>query len=160
MKIKNQTSFLLKILLGAFVVVICAESSWAVAGHWRRVARRTTVVVASSEAAASSSASQQQAAAANQSAAEANQAAASANQAAASANQAAAAASQPAPAPAQPAAAPAPAGAPPIGAVVQALPTGCVTTPKDGIEYYNCGGVFYRSTFQGNNLVYVVVQQP
>jgi len=59
-----------------------------------------------------------------------------------------------------PAAVPAPAGAPPIGAVVSALPAGRVTTPKDGIEYYNCAGVFYRSTFQGNNLVYVVVQQP
>jgi hypothetical protein len=48
----------------------------------------------------------------------------------------------------------------PIGAVVSALPTGCVTSPKDGIEYYDCAGVYYRAAVQGNNLVYMVVQQP
>lgn len=49
-----------------------------------------------------------------------------------------------------------PAGAPPIGSIVAALPAGCVSAPKDGIEYFDCGGVFYRTAFQGNNLVYVV----
>jgi hypothetical protein len=48
----------------------------------------------------------------------------------------------------------------PIGAVVSALPTGCVTSPKNGIEYYDCAGAYYRAAVQGNNLVYMVVQQP
>ena len=26
---------------------------------------------------------------------------------------------------------------------------------KGGVEYQKCGGVYYRSAFQGNNLVYV-----
>jgi hypothetical protein len=54
-------------------------------------------------------------------------------------------------------AAPAPAaGAPAIGTVVQALPGGCAPTNKGGVEYYVCGGVWYRAAFQGSNLVYVV----
>ena len=64
----------------------------------------------------------------------------------------------PPPAAPQPAAAP-PAGPVPIGAVVQALPPGCVATPIGGVEYYNCApGVYYRAAFQGNNLVYVSAQ--
>jgi hypothetical protein len=71
---------------------------------------------------------------------------------------------QPAPAPAQSAPPPAPAaaqpaGAPPVGTIVAALPPGCVSSAKGGVEYYNCAGVYYRPAFQGNNLVYVV-QQP
>lgn len=49
-----------------------------------------------------------------------------------------------------------PAGAPPLGSIVKALPGGCESSPKGGVEYYNCGGVYYRPAFQGNNLVYVV----
>ena len=49
---------------------------------------------------------------------------------------------------------------PPIGAVVSALPTGCVSSPKNGIEYYDCAGVYYRAAVQGNNIMYMVVQQP
>jgi hypothetical protein len=53
----------------------------------------------------------------------------------------------------------APAGPVPVGTVVHALPPGCAPTPIKGVEYYNCGpGVFYRSAFQGNNLVYVAAQ--
>ena len=33
-----------------------------------------------------------------------------------------------------------------------------MTSAKDGVQYYNCGGVFYRAAFQGNSLVYVVAQ--
>lgn len=64
----------------------------------------------------------------------------------------------PAPAPTQPAPPPAnrPAGAPPIGTVVNQLPSGCVSSPHGGIEYFNCNGVFYRPVVQGNNLVYMV----
>ena len=49
-----------------------------------------------------------------------------------------------------------PPGAPPVGAVVSALPAGCKPETKGGVEYQNCGGVYYRAAFQGNNLVYVV----
>ena len=56
----------------------------------------------------------------------------------------------------QQAAAARPPGAPAVGAVVSTLPAGCRTETKGGVEYQNCGGVYYRSAFQGNNLVYVV----
>ena len=67
-------------------------------------------------------------------------------------------------APAQPQAAPAappPAatGKPlPLGTVVSALPAGCTSTPVGGVEYYYCGGNFYRAVFQGNSLVYVTAK--
>jgi len=53
-----------------------------------------------------------------------------------------------------------PAGAPPIGTVVGSLPTGCAANAVaiDGVEYYDCKGVYYRAAFQGNNLVYMVTQ--
>jgi hypothetical protein len=69
---------------------------------------------------------------------------------------ASAAAAQPAPAPPPPPAAARPAGAPPAGAIVTALPPGCKAETQGGVEYQNCGGVYYRAAFQGNNLVYVV----
>lgn len=95
------------------------------------VARRTTRRFVAVEATATASAvAQEQAATAQQQAVAQQQAATAARQAAA------------------------------VGTVVQALPSGCATAPKGGVEYYQCGGVYYRSAFQGNNLVYVVVQQP
>ena len=67
-------------------------------------------------------------------------------------------AAAPAPAPA-PAAAPAADGKPlPLGTVVSSLPAGCTSTPVGGIDYYYCGGNFYRASFQGNNLVYVTAK--
>jgi hypothetical protein len=78
---------------------------------------------------------------------------------AAAASATAASAAPPPPAPTPSAAPPPPAqppGAPPLGTVVTALPEGCQSSPQGGIEYYNCGGVYYRPAFQGNNLVYVV----
>jgi len=102
------------------------------------VARRTTARTV----AATSATSQQQAATAQQQQATAQQQAATAQQQAATAQQQAAAAR--------------PAGAPAAGAVVNALPAGCKPETKSGVEYQNCGGVYYRSAFQGNNLVYVV----
>ena len=83
---------------------------------------------------------------------------------AASAN---AAASHQQAAPAQPQAAPAAPPPPPpvasgkplpLGTVVSALPAGCVSTPVGGVEYYYCGGNFYRAVFQGNKLVYVTAK--
>ncbi len=58
-----------------------------------------------------------------------------------------------------PPAAPA-ASAVPIGTVVQALPAGCTSVAVSGVNYSDCGGTFYKAAFQGNNLVYVVVQKP
>jgi hypothetical protein len=46
----------------------------------------------------------------------------------------------------------------PLGTVVSALPAGCTSTPVGGVEYYYCGGNFYRAVFQGNKLVYVTAQ--
>ena len=106
------------------------------------VARRTTVRAASA-AANTAATSQQQAATAQQQQATAQQQAATAQQQAATAQQHQAAAARPA-------------GAPAVGTVVNALPAGCAPATRSGVEYQNCGGVYYRAAFQGNNLVYVV----
>jgi hypothetical protein len=102
---------------------------------YREVALVSTAAVASTAAAATASAASAQAAAASSQAAAA---------------QAAAAARPPAPAPS--------AGPLAVGTVVGQLPTGCVSAPVSGIEYYLCNGIYYRAAFQGNNLVYVVAK--
>lgn len=110
------------------------------------VARRTTrrVAVASTSTMASTSATaQQQAATAQQQSATAQQQSATAQQQTAAAQQQAAASARPP-------------GAPAAGAVVTALPAGCKPETRSGVEYQNCGGVYYRAAFQGENLVYVV----
>jgi len=48
----------------------------------------------------------------------------------------------------------------PIGTVMPALPAGCTSITVGGVNYSDCGGVFYKAAFQGNNLVYVVVEKP
>jgi len=109
----------------------------AIFGVRRRAARRGVIVGYSMGEAAATSA------AANQ--------AASQHQAAAPQQQAAPPASSPPP--------PAASGKPlPLGTVVSALPAGCTSTPVGGVEYYYCGGNFYRAVFQGNKLVYVTAQ--
>ena len=101
----------------------------AVLGVRRRTRRRTAVVVGSA-AYAEGAAAQQQTAAVQQQAA--------------------------ATAPPPPTAA---AGKPlPLGTVVSALPAGCTATPVGDVEYYYCGGNFYRAVFQGNQLVYVTAK--
>jgi len=111
------------------------------------VRRRTAVVVGTEVHAADEA----QMAQAQQQTAVAQQQAAAAQQQAAAAKQQAAAAS-----PAPPAAA---AGSPlPLGTVVAALPPGCTSTPVGGVEYYYCGGNFYRAVFQENPLVHVTAQ--
>lgn len=102
----------------------------AVLGVRRRTRRRTAVVVGSA-AAAQTAAAQQQTAAAQQQAAAAQQQAAA----------------QSAP-------------TVPIGTVVQTLPGSCTAVTVSGASYSDCGGVFYKAAFQGNNLVYVVVEKP
>jgi len=68
--------------------------------------------------------------------------------------------SQPAPAPAAaPAPAPAASDKPlPMGTVVSSLPAGCTSTPVGGVDYYYCGGNFYKAAFQGNTVVYVTTK--
>jgi hypothetical protein len=111
------------------------------------VRRRTAVVVGTEVHAADEAQvakSQQQTAAAQQQTAAAQQQAAAAKQEAATA---------------PPAPPPAAAGNPlPLGTVVAALPAGCTSTPVGGVEYYYCGGNFYRAVFQGNTLVYVTAK--
>jgi len=118
----------------------------AILGVWRRHARRWavagTAIAASTAVAASETAAIENQAAAQHPA------------------PAKAAAAQPQAAPKAPTAPPpAAAGKPlPLGTVVSALPGGCKSTPVGNVEYYYCGGNFYRAVFQGNNLVYVTAQ--
>lgn len=105
------------------------------AGVARRTTRRTVAATSATTSANTAAVQQQQAATAQQQAATAQQQAATAQQQATAAR---------------------PAGAPPVGAVVTALPAGCKPETKSGVEYQNCGGVYYRAAFQSDNLVYVV----
>lgn len=123
-----------------FLPVQAVPEAQAIFGVWRRHARRWAVVgtAAVATTAAATTAAATSAAAASETAAAQQQAAAAQQQAAA---------------------APAAAGKPlPIGTVVSALPSGCVSTPVGGVEYYYCSGNFYRAVFQGNQLVYVTAQ--
>jgi hypothetical protein len=131
----------------------------AILGVRRRAARRGVVVgytagaaAAHAEDSAQMTQSQQQAATAQQQSATAQQQSTTAQQQSATAQQQAAAAAPSAPPPAA-------TGKPlPLGTVVTALPAGCVPTPVGGVEYYYCGGNFYRAAFQGNKLVYVTTK--
>jgi hypothetical protein len=135
----------LTFLQDAHAVVGAPLTPVSAAGVARRTTRRVVVAesAATQTAAASTAATQQQqAATAQQQAATAQQQSATAQQQSATAQQQTAAARPP--------------GAPASGAVVSALPAGCKPETKGGVEYQNCGGVYYRAAFQGNNLVYVV----
>lgn len=46
----------------------------------------------------------------------------------------------------------------PLGTVVAALRSGCTQTVAGGVEYQECGANYYRTAFQGSNLVYVTAQ--
>ena len=148
--------FCLGFAMEAAAIVGAPLTPVSVAGVARRTTRRVVVASAATTSAATASAasanaaaqSAQASAAQAQSASQASAAQAEAAQAQAQAAQAQAQAAQ--------AAAARPAGAPAVGSVVSALPAGCVSAPKGGVEYQNCGGVYYRAAFQGNNLVYVV----
>lgn len=48
----------------------------------------------------------------------------------------------------------------PVGTTVSALPAGCTSISSQGKSYFNCGGVYYQPTYNGNSLVYVVVPAP
>jgi len=126
------------LLQEAHAVVGAPLTPVSAAGVARRTTRRAVVATSTTQAAAADTAAVQQ-----QQAATAQQQAATAQQQAATAQQQAAVAARPP-------------GAPAAGAVVTALPAGCKPETSNGVEYQNCGGVYYRAAFQGNNLVYVV----
>ena len=127
----------------------------AILGVRRRAFRRGAVIGASAATASEAAAANQQKQAA---AAQPQQAAAAQPQQAAAAQHPAAAAPPPAAAAVPPPPAVA-AGKPlPLGTVVSSLPAGCISTPVGGINYFYCGGNFYRATFQGNDLVYVTAK--
>ena len=131
----------------------------AIFGIWRRHIRRWAIVGTAAVATTATAAAASETAAANQQAAAAQKQAAAAQQQAAAAQKQAAAAQHPAAAAALPPPPAVAAGKPlPLGTVVASLPAGCTSTPVGGIDYFYCGGNFYRAVFQGNNLVYVTAQ--
>ncbi len=85
---------------------------------------------------------------------------ASSHAAASSQQQAAPVPQQAAPASPQPVAPAQPVTAVPVGTIVQTLPGQCTPVTVGNVQYQDCGGSFYRTAFQGNNLVYVVVDKP
>ena len=147
-------------VIATIVLALGTEALAAQAGHMHRATRRRTAVVVSSAthasddaAATSSQAAATQSTAAQQSATAQQQSATAAQQSATAQQQTAAAATKPA-------AAPVAAGAVAVGTVVSALPAGCTTSAVGGVEYNHCGNDWYRSAFQGNNLVYVTTAPP
>ena len=102
----------------------------AVLGVRRRTRRRTAVVAYSAGAATATAAS----------------------------GAAAAAQQQAAPPPQQ--APPQAVSAVPVGTIVETLPATCTPVTVGNVQYQECGGSFYRTAFQGNSLVYVVVERP
>jgi hypothetical protein len=134
----------LRLVPDAQAIVGAPLTPVSVAGVARRTTRRV-VVAESSEASAQASAqaatAQQQAATAQQQSATAAQQSATAQQQSATAQQEAAAS-----------------GALALGTVVSTLPAGCSKMSSGGVEYYKCGPDYYRTAFQGNNLVYVTAK--
>jgi hypothetical protein len=103
----------------------------------------------SSASSAADATSQQQAATAQQQAATAQQQSATAQQQSATAQQQTAAAQQTTAAPAKPL---------PLGTVVATLPAGCTPTAIGGVNYYSCGGNYYKAAYEGSTLKYVTTQ--
>jgi hypothetical protein len=133
---KNATLALLLVLMTVVDIpllpVEMVTDAEAILGVRRRTARRTAVVAYSAGAASATAAS----------------------------HAAAPAPQQPAPPPQQPAPSPQPVSAVPIGTVVETLPGGCTPVTVGNVKYQDCAGSFYRTAFQGNNLVYVVSEKP
>jgi hypothetical protein len=116
----------------------------SVAGVARRSMYRQAAWNAAAVNAAAANAAAANMAAANAAAAQQAAANASAAQAAAANAEAAAAAAQRA------------AAALPIGTTVPYLPPNCTSSVINGVNYFNCAGVYYRAGFQGNSVVYIV----
>ena len=47
-----------------------------------------------------------------------------------------------------------------VGSRYYALPAGCAPYPYGGYTYYSCAGAYYKPTYQGDTVVYVVVAKP
>lgn len=47
-----------------------------------------------------------------------------------------------------------------IGSRYYALPPACSPYPYSGYTYYSCGGVYYAPQYEGDTVVYVVVDRP
>jgi hypothetical protein len=48
----------------------------------------------------------------------------------------------------------------PIGSTVPTLPGGCTRELVSGLDYYSCGGTWYRPSFGSNGVFYTVVAAP
>lgn len=47
-----------------------------------------------------------------------------------------------------------------IGSIVNSLPSGCSTVVLGGVAYQQCGSTWYQPQYAGNNVTYIVIQQP
>lgn len=47
-----------------------------------------------------------------------------------------------------------------IGSMMYSLPPACSPRPYSGMTYYYCGGAWYQPQYQGDQVVYVVVNAP
>ena len=47
-----------------------------------------------------------------------------------------------------------------IGAMVASIPPSCTNVVRNGIEYRKCGDTYYQQSFNGPDVVYVVVPAP
>ena len=49
---------------------------------------------------------------------------------------------------------------PVVGTTVTVLPAGCTILPYGGVNYHSCGSIYYKPAFQGNTVIYQVVNAP
>ena len=142
---QSESPLRLGLVRNAEAIIGMPWTPLSVAGVARRSMYREAAWNAAAYNAAAINAATYNAAAANAAAANAAAAnAAAANAAAANAAASAAAAQRAA------------GSAVPIGTMVPNLPSGCSSTVINGVNYFNCAGVYYRAGFQGNNIVYIV----
>ena len=47
-----------------------------------------------------------------------------------------------------------------VGSYVQVLPAHCTTVVTRGTRYHVCDNVYYRPYYEGNEVVYIVVEHP
>lgn len=47
-----------------------------------------------------------------------------------------------------------------VGSMIYSLPPACSPRPYSGMTYYYCGGAWYAPQYQGDQVVYVVVNAP
>lgn len=49
---------------------------------------------------------------------------------------------------------------PAVGTVAYALPGGCSTANVNGVQYYNCAGIYYQPYFGNNGVYYQIIPKP